>query len=159
MDQYTFNRRNPLIVCSALTLRRRLARRAAPLVLAGLGLILGGCASLSGGAPQAEDIVRERAQIRWNAQVAGDWKKAYSLSAPSYRAVVSPDQHRARLGGAAQWVAAEVVSVSCEAESCAVRVRLDFRPVVGPRVGDSASTYVTERWVREEGQWWLFQRL
>ena len=144
---------------TASTFRHRLGRLLAPVLLLGASLVLGGCASLSGGSASTEEIVRERAQNRWNAQVAGDWKKAYSLSAPSYRAVVTPNQHRARLGGAAQWVAAEVVSVSCEAESCAVRVRLEFRPVIGPRVGESASTFVTERWVREDGEWWLFQRL
>lgn len=122
-------------------------------------LLLGACASLPGTAAAPEDIVRERAEARWKSLIAGDWEKAYSLTAPSYRAVVDLDRYRAKVGKAATWVGAEVVGVTCEADACTARVRLDFKPVLGIRSGNLASTHVDEKWVEEEGGWWLFQQL
>jgi hypothetical protein len=119
---------------------------------------LSACAHVATSAT-TEEIVHDRAQTRWNAQVAGDWEKAYSLFAPSYRAVVSSDAHRARLGAAAKLTEAEVTNVVCEAEVCTVRVRLGFAPVLKSRALPVESTHFEERWVLEEGHWWLFQGL
>lgn len=106
-----------------------------------------------------EELVHDRAQARWNAQVAGDLEKAYSFFAPSYRSVVASDAYRARMGSAAKITEAEVTSVVCEAEVCSVRVRLGFAPILKSRALAVENTHFEERWVLDGGNWWLFQGL
>jgi len=122
-----------------------------------LGAIaLAGCAALS---PKPEDAVRQRAQARWDALLAGEWGKAYRYMAPSYRALVEEKRYVNQFGGGAGWVSAEVVNVTCEEDRCTVRMQVAFRPVLGARVGNVATTSFDETWIREEGQWWMYQRL
>lgn len=124
--------------------------------------VLAGCATSvqQHTPPAAEEAVTRLAQQRWDAQLAGEWEKAYSLFTPSYRAIVPLGVYIGQRGTAAQIQAAEVVAVDCASEDlCTAKVRLDFVPLLGARRGPALSTHVDERWVREEGQWWLFQAL
>lgn len=116
-----------------------------------------GCASLSSAPP--EEVVRERAQARWDALRAGEWAKAYGYMAPSFRAVVDEKRYPSRFGGGVAWVGAEVVQVTCQEERCIARVRIDAKPILGGRPGEVMSTHYDETWVREDRQWWLYERL
>jgi hypothetical protein len=118
---------------------------------------LAACAVLSTGA--AEQAVRQRAQARWNALMAGEWGKAYQYMAPSYRSLIEEKRYANQFGGGAAWTAAEVVKVSCAEDRCTVQMKVSFRPVLGFRTGEAATTYFDETWVREEGQWWMFQKV
>jgi hypothetical protein len=51
------------------------------------------------------------------------------------------------------------VAVSCEQDRCTARIKILFRPVLGARSAEPASTHFNEDWVREDGQWWMFQRI
>ena len=130
-------------------------RRPAWLLLA--TVLLAGCAALSPAKP--EDLVRQRAQARWDALLAGEWGKAYRYMAPSYRALVQEKRYANQFGGGAGWVAAEVVNVNCQEDRCAVRMKITFRPIMGVRSGDTAATHFDETWIREEGEWWMYQKL
>lgn len=145
-----------------MTFDRRAIHRAAMAACA--ALVLAGCAGLPSMASKPEDIVRERAAARWKAQIARDWDTSYSFFAPSYRAMVSLNRYRSSFGSAAAWTGVEVASVACEADVCTARIKVDFRaamPSTGSLPGrpQVMSTYLNERWVREDGQWWLFQPL
>jgi hypothetical protein len=120
-------------------------------------MLTAGCASLSPAKP--EEVVRDRAQARWNALIAGEWDKAYSYMTPSYRAVVEQKRYPSRFSGSVSWLAAEVVRVDCAEQSCTVRMKVTFRPVLGGRPGSAASTGFDETWVFEDGQWWMFEKL
>ncbi len=132
----------------------RNAARALCAAFAACGL-LAACAGLSPATP--EEAVQKRAQARWNALLAGEWEKAYSFSAPSYRALVDFNRYRGRVGNAVGWTDAQVVSVACEAESCTAKIRIGFRPTLRPR-GEAMSTHVDEKWMVEDGDWWWSQR-
>lgn len=136
----------------------RLRRRTALLMFAAVSA-LSACTSLPSGDLSPEEAVRARAQAKWNAQLAGQWQTVYDFSAPSYRAVVDLDKFRARFGSAVRWLAAEVVSVTCQDEVCTASVRIESRPALAASKTAPLSTHVDEKWVREEGQWWVHQKL
>ena len=106
-----------------------------------------------------EDAVRERAAERWSYLIKGDLHKAYELSSPSSRAVVSFEQYRGKFGSAVTWRSTEITSVACEVDKCTAKVRIEAVPLLGTRFGNTLLTYVDETWLLEDGQWWFFQKL
>ncbi len=135
---------------------RRVARVAVAATVFGM---LTACAV----APQsADDAVMARAQARWDALVAKDYKKAYGYMAPSYRALVNEADFQRRFGISGSWSDVAVHSAKCEAERCQVKVRVAASlmvPLPGVRAGQEqkVSSYYDEPWVREDGQWWFYQ--
>lgn len=121
------------------------------------GFSLVGCASLGDAGKTPEQIVSERVEARWAALLAGDFEKAYSFTAPSYREAISYERYRAQAGSAVNRQGAELVKVVCEAERCEATVRINYTLVLRQRDG-MQHTHVTERWVSEKGGWWLYQR-
>jgi len=122
-----------------------------------LTLALGACASLQPKAPEVE--VAERAQQRWDALIKKDFAKAYTYTQPAFRAVVKPEIYPSRFTNAAEWKDVQVHQVNCEAERCTVRIRLNSKILLPAyrRLPDVVS-YFDENWVRENGQWWYFDR-
>ena len=116
------------------------------------------CASMGPATP--EDVVKQRVNERWKALVSGDFARSYSYTAPSFRGLISQDVYRGRIGGAVNWVAGEVATVECpEPIKCIARVRIDYKPLLRGRAGNTFSTYANETWVLEDGQWWAFEPL
>ncbi len=133
-----------------------LATRAAALAAA---LALAACASNSAKTP--EQIVVERAEARWQHLIKQDFAGAYAYLTPAYRDVVPQEQYRRRFGSAGAWTNAIVHEVSCEPEACTVKMRITTQvrvPLFATRISE-VTTYMDERWVREDGQWWLYQSL
>ncbi|WP_123785263.1 nuclear transport factor 2 family protein [Pseudazoarcus pumilus] len=122
-----------------------------------MGLALSGCANFGLGVPD-EQAVQRLAEQRWAAVIAGDAERAYGFLAPSYRAVVGIERYRSRFASAAKRENAEVVATACEAERCRVTVRVEYTAPAF-RMKTKSDTHVFETWVREEGRWWLHQRL
>lgn len=115
-----------------------------------------GCAALAPLPP--EELVRQRAQARWDALIAGEWGKAYRYMSPSYRALVEEKRFASQFGAGAAIVGSEVVRVNCQEERCVARIKARFRPVLGGRTGETLETHFDETWIREDGQWWMSQR-
>ena len=124
-----------------------------------VALTLSACASLGGGGnPQQQ--VRQRATERWQALVKGEISRAYSYNTPGFRAVVTPDGYRNRIGSSVIWLGAEVNRVEClEADKCTAVVRIDYKPVMMRQNSDKFSTHVDETWLFEDGEWWFFQKI
>ena len=121
-------------------------------------MALAACAGIS--QPSPEELVKQRVNERWKTLVSGDFARSYSYTAPSFRSLISQDVYRGRIGGAVNWVAGEVATVECaEAIKCVARVRIDYKPLLRGRAGDTFSTYTDETWVLEDGQWWAFEPL
>lgn len=132
--------------------------RRTALVLA-LALGLGACTNLGPRTPEQE--VEARAEARWNALIKRDFVLAHSFTQPGFRAVVKPEDYGKRFGHAGTWKGAQIHEVKCEAGRCTVRVRLTTA-VHLPRIARSipeVTGYHDEVWVRDEGQWWYFERL
>ncbi|MAT91729.1 MAG: hypothetical protein CME59_03940 [Halioglobus sp.] len=116
-------------------------------------LLLAGCASFGDNRP-AQEVVRERAQAWADALLDGDLQGAYDLTSPNYRRYSRVGAYNARVEGAARWDAATVRDVVCpEEDLCEVTYLLEYRikqadiDMRRPR---------THKWVKTEGQWWLY---
>lgn len=117
-----------------------------------------GCAALS--TQTAEDTVKARANERWAALLKYDYDAAYAYMSPGYRGVTPIEKFKARQGSAVRWAGAEAISVNCpEAVKCVVQVRIQAKPFLGRKFGDTITTHVEETWLLEDGQWWLFQKI
>lgn len=117
-------------------------------------LFLGGCAGLDmGKAP--EQIVAERAVARWNAVIANKWDEAYAYATPGYRAANSVEAYQARIQSAViRREAVEVSRVECpQADACTATLVLSYQSVMPgyPRL----STQFTERWILDDGKWYI----
>lgn len=139
----------------------RQAPRLSRLGVAGLlaAALVAGCATQPGAS--REEVVRVRAQARWDAARAGEFEKSYAFTTPSYRAVTDLKLFRAVTSGAQALVSAKVIGVTCETEaSCAARVRIEYHLPLGPQrlKSEVVANHFDEPWVKEDGEWWLFMR-
>ena len=106
-----------------------------------------------------EDVVKNRAQERWDAVLARDWSSAYELYSPGYRskATVVDYEIGMRLRKVI-WTSATYYGQECEENVCKVTYNVGWRvnsPVPGVNVYNGSS-YITDQWIRTDGQWWYF---
>jgi hypothetical protein len=120
--------------------------------LAGIALAIAGCAI----GPQRSDqeIVAEKAQLRWNALVAGDFKAAYGFISPAGRSVVTVEGYSGTLKRGF-WKDVRVEDVKCASpEICEVQLRIEYE-FQGRRIKTPAS----EKWVKQDSDWWFLLQI
>lgn len=125
-----------------------------PVVCFGLALaLMAGCAApFQGGGASREEVVRERAQQRWDALVSGDLEKAYGFLSPATRQVISLASYSSSIR-AGFWKKATVERVECrEADLCDVHLTVEYSR------GASVATPLRESWSHGGGQWWYVQK-
>lgn len=109
------------------------------------------CAAVTPRAP--EEIVKERAQLRWNALVQGDVKTAYEYFSPGSRATST----LAEFAGSVRigfWKKVTVDKVECgSADRCDVHTTIEY-DYNGMRI----KTPHRETWVRDGTDWWFLRR-
>jgi len=108
--------------------------------------LVAGCAT----APErpAEEIVKARAQARWDALVKEDYAAAYGYLGPGSRAVNSLDAYKASINKGF-YKSGQVETATCEAETCEVQVRVEYE-FKGSRI----KTPLGETWIKQQGNWW-----
>ena len=112
---------------------------------------LAGCAVLDRRPPQ--DVVKERAQARWDALVKSDIAVAYAYLSPGSKSVMTQELYKnsIKLGF---WKSAAVERVECAAnDSCDVLTTIEYE-VQGRRL----KTPLKETWIREGSNWWYVQK-
>lgn len=132
----------------------------AAVVAAGV-LGVAGCATVPGGAVLSKDTpaeakaaaVSKRALERWDRLLKGDTKSAYGYLSPASREVTPLERFQARTN-TASFRAIKQDAVTCEAETCKVRLYLTF----DHRVMQGVVVPVEETWVIADGQAWLVYR-
>jgi len=119
-------------------------------------MLLSACASTSNAL--SEDVVKERAQARWDALLKGDFATAYSYFSPGYRSTVTVvDYEIAVRLKKVQYRTAEYQDHSCENNVCTVRIKVGYRvakPVPGQASWESDGM-VSEQWLKSDGEWWF----
>jgi hypothetical protein len=145
-----FDIRSVALVSTFSQLRRLLP------VLAAIGMA--GCAGLGVDSASPEGQVRKLAQARWDATLADEYEKVYNLTPPSYRALVSFKGYRSGIGNAAVVVGAKVISVRCTEDACTSMTELAYRHRQNLKSSEPSTMGLEERWIKEDGQWWLYQR-
>ena len=137
-------------------------RQVVALVVVVAGTVgVAGCATAPpGGAPETGlteaarvATVTKRAEERWSLLIKGDIKAAYAYLSPASRAVTSLERYeaRTRTGNFREY---KLDRVSCDAETCKVRLFLTF----DHRVMQGVVTPIEETWVFEGGQAWFVYR-
>lgn len=121
-------------------------------------LVLAGCAAIAPTTP--EEAVGRRAQARIDALVAKDYKAAHAFFTPGYRDKLGYEDWIRSRPPRAQFLSGRVVKVACvSADACDIEMETTYdspRGVKGAPKG-VIQRVTPERWVRVDGQWWLFQ--
>ena len=120
-------------------------------LLLGAALGLAGCATVQ---PQsAEQIVKAKAQARWDAMVRGDLKVAYGYMSPGSRSVMT----LAAFEGSVRkgfWKSVVVEGVNCSsADTCDVVATVEYT-----LRGAQIRTPHRETWIREGSEWWYLRK-
>ena len=122
-----------------------------------------GCAS-PGSSRSAEEVVTERAQQRQNLIHEPNYEAVYEYLSPGYRSITPYRAYLATLGTSVKRVGAIVKSVKCEAEEiCMVNMEVSYfyapKGMQG-KPGDIPITRISEeKWIKVDGQWWLYKDL
>jgi hypothetical protein len=126
-------------------------RIAGHVILVLAAIVLAGCATTK---PRtAQEIVKERAQARWDAVVKGDSKTAYDYLSPGSRAVITAEAYDASLRKGF-WKSAVVEGVECASEqSCEAIVAIEYE-----YMGRRTRTPLREAWVRTGSEWWYLRK-
>lgn len=98
--------------------------------------------------PDAE-VVKERAQARWDALVSGDLAKAYGFLSPVTRSTITPEAYA---GGIKKgfWKSVTVEKVECESSTLCeahLSIEYDYR-------GRMTKTPLKEAWLKDGSTWW-----
>ncbi|MDT8450151.1 MAG: hypothetical protein RQ847_08230 [Wenzhouxiangellaceae bacterium] len=104
-----------------------------------------------------EEIVAERAQARWEAMIARDFKRAWQFYTPGFREKSDPADFSAELSRRpVRWDSAEVAEVSCQQARCSVQVEVGYTAAGAPGVlaGMEGRRPVEETWIQIDGEWW-----
>lgn len=116
-------------------------------------LAMAGCAAVPEESRPASDIVKERAQARWDMLLKGDIGAAYAYLSPGSRAVMSEKgyENSVRSGF---WKSAQVQDVECRSpEACEAHVMIGYR-----FRGSPFTTPLSETWVKQDSNWWFVQK-
>jgi len=120
-------------------------------LLAALITVLAACGILERRAPQ--EIVKERAQARWDALVKSDIPTAYGYLSPSSKVQLTQEAYKNTIKPGF-WKSAVVDRVICAtADGCDVVADIEYE-IQGRRF----KTPLKETWIREGSNWWFLQR-
>lgn len=118
---------------------------------------LAGCATV---APvTSEQAVSVRAQQRWKALMAHDWKAVHQFLTPAFGSTMSAERYAYRFVGAPKWLDATVKSAKCEDDRCSVVVHIVVEYLPKGTKSETLGTDVTETWLREDGQWYKYEAM
>ncbi len=126
-------------------------------------MLLAGCGPATPPPPgaatqQPQELIKQRAEARWNNIIARDFAAAYAYETPAYRATVSLDQHLSRFGSAMRWygITVDQVTMAPSGDRADVLITLQYEsevPLAGQPVHGILS--LTEHWILTQGNWWL----
>ncbi|MBS0486277.1 MAG: hypothetical protein JSS13_02960 [Proteobacteria bacterium] len=132
----------------------------AKITLAAAALALAGCAGM---AKKDEDasVIKTKAVQRWDYLVAKKADKAYDFLAPGYRKTITREQYAHNMNGrGTHWNKVRYVSQECTADTCTVRLSVDYSINLGGLAGDTKSMApVVETWLKADGVWYYLPQI
>ena len=116
--------------------------------LAGLAIAIAACTTIE--SKPKEEVVKQRAQARADAMVAGDYKAVYEFFSPAARQSMKYENfvQTVRMG---LWKGATVDKVHCSSEElCDVDLTVDYQHRMGRFKGP-----LRQSWLKEQNNWYL----
>lgn len=111
-----------------------------------------------GEAPRSdEEVVRDRAQSRWDAVVAQDYQAAWAYYSPGFRETTDAPTYALDMARRpVRRTAATVQDVHCDGDRCEVTTRVRYRTIQGVSYlrGMELERDASETWIRIDGKWW-----
>lgn len=125
-----------------------LALKASSFGIAWIGLaILTACATLD--SRPSPEVVKERAQARWNALVSGNPNAAYAYFSPTVRQTLKAEDYASSVKKGF-WKSVTVDRVECSnADLCTAHATIEYE-----YKGGRVKTPLRETWIREGQNWW-----
>ena len=121
------------------------------IAFASAAMLAAGCAAVES-KPDVE-VVKERAQARWNALVSGDVKTAYGYLSPATRATLTPEAYESSVRKGF-WKSVVVDKVYCESPTvCAADLTVEYE-----YLGRRTKTPLKDNWIKDGSTWWYVQK-
>ena len=116
-----------------------------------LTVLTAACATLSPTSPVEEKVrvVTERSAARWKAIISKDYAAAYDFLSTATKATVTPAGFKT-IASRINYKDAKVNEVSCEAESCKVKLMITY----DSKLMNGVHSQLEESWVINSGQAW-----
>ena len=108
-----------------------------------------------------EEIVAERAQARWDALVARDFKTALEYYSPGFREQVDVKMYAADMvRKPIKWTSATVRKVECAPPKCETTTEIEYTATGAPGnlAGLKSRTFLKGTWLEIDGKWWYSAR-
>lgn len=127
------------------------------LCLIGLLLTLFGCTTMQNMSANDTEILKERANLRWQALLKKDWESAYAYELPAYRSTHDVKQFSSKFGSKVLWKEAKVTAVDITKDSSLADVKVLINYEIRMSDGEILASDKTanERWIKQENQWWF----
>jgi len=106
-----------------------------------------------------EEQVKQRAEARYEALLAGDAKKAYGFLTPAKREALNYENYLRTHPQRLNIKSAKVLKVACQTpDACQAEVEIEYNYEPGFKgyVPGQMQMVKPEKWVRVDNQWWLF---
>lgn len=124
-------------------------------------MLLSGCSTIQPGDTDEwrnsqVKVLKERAEARWAALIKHDFASAYDYLSPDFRAVVTLQQYKGRIGSVVDWQLARAKNVSYDDPTVAsVMMEVTYRFRMPSTGGEIESTkFLDEKWLFKDGNWW-----
>jgi hypothetical protein len=130
---------------------------AALVMLAALAGCTSGVKTGAGAKEEDSSVIATRAVERWNLIIAHKSEKAWDYLSPGYRATKPRDEYAKEMNErGVRWSKVAFSSQECDADTCKVRLIVDYNLDMGGFAGKVASAApVTETWIKLQGHWYL----
>ncbi|MEN9432694.1 MAG: hypothetical protein RLZZ422_283 [Pseudomonadota bacterium] len=113
--------------------------------LVSLSLLLAACSS-----EPPEPIVKQLAQQRWDALLAGNLTKAYEYYTKAFQDTTPPKQFENTIRGIGLWKSAQVLDSQCANDQCNVNVKITVSMKMrGLPEPIDTSDIIQETWIKD----------
>lgn len=120
-------------------------------------LALSGC--MSGGGVKQDDstVLRTRSVERWDLLIARQADKAWDYLSPGYRETKPRAAYAEEMNNRGmRWSKVRYESQECDADTCKVRLLVDYNLNLGGPAGTvKSASPVTETWIKVNGRWYF----
>lgn len=107
-----------------------------------------------------EELITQRVITRWAIRQAGKIDGLYDFLSPAQKQMYSKQSYENSFGSMVKYLDVSVKQVNCqtvkdekEPAICEVKVYVDFETT--GKVKTKAGNLITEKWMRQDNQWWI----